>query len=642
MLSEFAEHLIEYAVAIGIDRGWSAKLINKSYILLNHELGIELPIMLGKDPFISETQHKLMEYHSDGYLISHPANIEAPLFKTKPLNLKILEDNLDDLYNVWLENLGSDVKKYLPYLRPARFIKDRLIDIGDPKLADQREKAEILALEADGIFYKRKESLELEYLHPNIINNLGKIKNLDALDLDSLVESLRIIKNDTVSSEGKNGDIESLKLDLSCISILGKALFTLPKKYKIYFNRGAVPSEIHEFFELKGHHLSDNARLVSYNKIIDKENVYQVIFKNKLYVYQITQKIKMTLPHRSILKTGEQLYISNYRYLEFLRDSNNKPIIFKNKNNKFVLAFGASSRGHVKPLSLEIYTFNVNRRDEYDINDLCNRLERYLVAILAESSPLRSEWRVDILEGIKNLKRGLIPLNGENDGDNDRKLLEALGEYAGEVYSAMTCELEKYLNFSTREEDVENYLKKFIGQLHKALCDLEIYSKMREQKELTELLNEIKSRRIRDKSQLESLEEGLKSILEMKITPQRYKPRPLYLLNAFQDGFNCEQLIYLSLYIIVHNKIYFPEIEEINICYVPEGCFRNKKIKDPHLVVIFRFKDETLAPFLFDATGIVSGLEKDKLIKHLLGCPENKQYFISYGMVELEGAKWDF
>lgn len=334
--------------------------------------------------------------------------------------------------------------------------------------------------------------------------------------------------------------------------------------------------------------------------------------------------IKMTEPHEFILKDGKIEFVKNFRYLEFLRN-NKGPIVLENDNNRFVIAIGKNNKESVQPDGIEIYIFNVNEKDEERIENICDDLERFMVALVAERYEIPPLWGSKIIESLDLLKVKLI-----GEMNDDIEFEKAFGKYCGEVYAAMSC--VGYINFPMRKEYIKNYMNKTIVQLNKAITDGRVYHKIIDNTNMQDLLYKLKKEDDKDLYfRLNLLEKQLNNIFEQSSLMD--SSRPLYLLEGLESGFNCELFVSLVLFLITHYRILFPEVEIAQICCLPPDFLKEHSIYTnyPHMILIFVINKK---PCFIDPTGVIEESKKnDALFDSII---QNKLYH-TYKIMSITG-----
>jgi len=369
---------------------------------------------------------------------------------------------------------------------------------------------------------------------------------------------------------------------------------------------------------------SINAALTKqiYNKMSNEEESH--------IISDFCNKTIMTEPYESDLKKGKVEYVNNFRYLEFLRDED-RPLVFEEyNNNKFVIAIGKNTKETIQPDWAEIYVFNVNEKDDQRILNLCDDLEQFMVAILAERFKVPDNWKGDIINGLNNLKTKLL-----GQIEDEKQLDDALGTYAGEVYTTMSC--KGYTNFPMKEEDIRIYINKVIVQSNKAITDKNVYFTINNNFFIKKALLNISKNVNKDlKYRLDLLKENLKKLkLVDTLNDFSDHKRPLYLLNAFEDGFNCELLVSLTLYLITCNRSLFSEITEADVCCLPPEFLKEHAIyvADPHMILIFNINERE--SFIFDPADVIN-LTGSKEIEFVENIYDDELYK-TYKILDMEG-----
>lgn len=337
------------------------------------------------------------------------------------------------------------------------------------------------------------------------------------------------------------------------------------------------------------------------------------------YEHDTIKSVKPTYPCSSALKEGKIDNVINFRYLEFLREKNEdiyKPIIISNNNEKFVIALGKISKEKVFPSWVELYFFNVYGKSEDEIADLADKLEQYMVLILANKFFIHESWKAQINRGTNNLKRELLE-------PDENEMLNQLGKYGGEVYIASLCLTKDTVNFPTPESKVKEYITNVYIQLIKALGDLRIYSIIKNNTEITIL--EVELEKIKNEDifyKLRFLKERLNRIYYPKLESGEIDfvglniKRPIYMFDLITENkINCEGFVALSLFLIFNNPAIFPLNNlKIKICCAPLDLLQEilsdhpdrTKITQGHMFIIFESGKEKL---LFDPTNITTNFE---------------------------------
>lgn len=345
------------------------------------------------------------------------------------------------------------------------------------------------------------------------------------------------------------------------------------------------------------------------------------------YEHDTIKSVKPTDPCNSALKEGKIDNVINFRYLEFLREKNEdgyKSIIINNSNEKFVIALGKISKEKVFPSWAELYFFNVSRKSEDEIADLADKLEQYMVLILANKFFIHESWKAQINRGTNNLKRELLE-------PDENEMLNQLGKYGGEVCIASLCLTKDTVNFPTSEIKVKEYITNVYIQLIKALGDLRIYSIIKNNTEITILESELEKIKHKDIFyKLRFLKERLNRIYYLKLELGEIDfvglniKRPIYIFDLITENkINCEGFVALSLFLIFNNPAIFPLNNlKINICCAPLDFLQEilsdhpdrTKITQGHMFIIFESGKEKL---LFDPTNITRNFES-RLINSIL------------------------
>lgn len=484
LLRNYPEILLNFISGFGVNKKWTPFQINKVALALFDELGIIIPVSVGKDPIISPTQPMLHRLYEERILAESPDHIYHSTSALRPIDLSQYEEDLDFLFNE-LKDLATD---NFPYLRDSNRIKNKLEEIGDPKLGKSRsiirEKGNILAAMMDKKYFARYDSDRFDYCHPAIIRDLGKLQEID--DLDSLFDLFE------KSTKSKNylyhSAISTKYLEKRAQTIFRQRekLFDLSIKFKKDLIDGTLGIELRETFRKNRHELSRHARIDRGVEVIDKNKTYSIIYKpNKISIYKKVKNSKMSFPPTSAMKDGKMPFAVNYYYLEFLRnEDDNKPLIFEIDNEKFILALGKIAKKSVHPSWVEICIFNVNQKKDREIQEITSRLEQFMVGVIAGRFQLPPEWMENILRGKRYLKYWLYPLD-------EKTTLECIGKYGCKVFLAVSCEIKNYLNFPMKEEDICLNLKRFIDQSICSLLDPEIPLKIRDHGEFRRLIQEI-------------------------------------------------------------------------------------------------------------------------------------------------------
>ncbi|MEA1998451.1 MAG: hypothetical protein U9N61_03885, partial [Euryarchaeota archaeon] len=290
-------------------------------------------------------------------------------------------------------------------------------------------------------------------------------------------------------------------------------------------------------------------------------------------------------------------------------------------NDKFMVALGKIHKDRVPPSWSELYFFNVNEKDEEEIKILSNHLEQFMAILIAEKIKISEDWKEEIVNGVEHLERGVIKTD---DDDMPREL----GTYGGEVYASTLSVSGNTVNFSMSEHIIEDYIKKVIVKLTKAIGDLEVYSTIKNNKEIQHLIGDIENEKDTI-SRLKLLEEGLRRIYSDQTGVEPDIARPIYLLDIIKSGkINCEGYSALALYLITFNKQLFPEMDCIKICCVP--IIPKYGLKDPHMFLILGHNGYKQ---IFDPTTITYGY-KDKIISEVMG---EERYYVDHKIIEIEG-----
>jgi len=431
----------------------------------------------------------------------------------------------------------------IPYIRNTKFIKSKIKQIGGEGNFSRTKKIEEIV--DNKILSRIDDCRNLDYVDPKIESNLKYIQRID--DLDGLC---------------------NIFTDYSNSITLGEAITSLDRE----------------------------------------KYVLQKIKEGFKYGKKATKLVRPTNPYNSLLKQGKIDYVTNFRYLEFIRDNykhNYKPIIFDKNNEKFIVALGKINKDMVAPSWSELYFFNITGKSEDEISDIIDKLEQFMVLLLANKFPIDENWKEQIVLGTNNLKKLLI-------ADNENEILNQFGNYGGEVCIASLCITKDTINFPMSETEVKEYLTKVHIQLIRALSDLRIHSIIKENEEIR-LLN-VEFENIKNKDvllKLKFFEEKLSNIYEQKLGVVEGK-RPLYLLDVITGNrINCEGFVALSLFLLFNNPEIFPIDElKIDICCAPlfllQEIFSNStdrvNVNENHMFIIFEFQKEK---FLFDPTGIL-------------------------------------
>lgn len=363
--------------------------------------------------------------------------------------------------------------------------------------------------------------------------------------------------------------------------------------------------------------------------ILDREKyVLQKIKENGFkYEHDAIKSVKPTDPCNSALKEGKIDNVINFRYLEFLREKHEdiyKPIIINNDNEKFIIALGKISKEKVSPSWVELYFFNVTRKSEEEIADIADKLEQYMVLILANKFFIHESWKAQINRGTNNLKKELLE-------PDENEMLNQLGRYGGEVCIASLCLTKDTVNFPTSEIKVKEYITKVYIQLIKALSDLRIDSIIKNDTEITILAGELEKKKNEDIfHKLRFLKERLNRIYYPKLDSGEIDfvglniKRPIYIFDLITENkINCEGFVALSLFLIFNNPAIFPLNNlKIKICCAPLDLLQEilsdhpdrKKITQSHMFIIFEHGKEKL---LFDPTNITRNF-KSRLINSIL------------------------
>jgi len=159
-------------------------------------LKIPVTYTVGKEPVISKTQKILYQFLKKGYIKTNPKSIGEPTIPTRKLpslsesarKLDIICESFDQI-SPGLEREGVEIPSYL---HGSEYIKNKILEIGTPA-GKAKERESKLAREADFKILKRIESFELEFLHPNILNNVSDMQNIK--NLDQLLMNLKNCKN---------------------------------------------------------------------------------------------------------------------------------------------------------------------------------------------------------------------------------------------------------------------------------------------------------------------------------------------------------------------------------------------------------------------------------------------------------------
>jgi len=339
------------------------------------------------------------------------------------------------------------------------------------------------------------------------------------------------------------------------------------------------------------------------------------------------EKVKLTETYNSLLKKGRINYAINFKYLEFIRDeigNNLRPIVVSRNNDKFIVALGKDHKDKVPPSWAELYFFNVDDMDGETIEFIANNLEQFMVLLIAKKIEISEIWKDSIINGTKPnriRKELLIEKHG--------RIMEDLGTYGGEVYVATLSIADNTVNFPMPVSRIENYIKRVIVKLNKAICDPKARLAIKNDEKIQRLIDDIKNEKDIIKK-LKLLEDGLHRIYSNYTGVEPDMARPVYLLDAINNGkINCEMFASLALYLIASNKQTFSEIDCCKMCYGPLYLMQKFRIRHPHMFLIFEYNGSKQ---IFDPT-TVTHRYGDKILSEVI----DNGFYENYKIIKIVG-----
>jgi len=233
----YLELLPEFVVRYGEKSGWSPIQIGKTFLILMHEMGIITHFSLYKYPVVPQTQQLLHRDYACGIITNKPASSDdepksgvfTPVKLAKPVKLKHLEDEIDEIYSSF-KRFGVRIR----YLYGSERIKKKIQRIGKLNGYTKRE-------------IKHKEEMadyfhlvwipgckRLDYIHPKLENKdiQTRCKKLDFLprllkDLKNKLFEIEEPNNDYLAEKikdmfKKSGKLKNIKMTESHDSLLKK------------------------------------------------------------------------------------------------------------------------------------------------------------------------------------------------------------------------------------------------------------------------------------------------------------------------------------------------------------------------------------------------------------------------------------
>jgi hypothetical protein len=431
-----------------------------------------------------------------------------------PVDSYSLHDELEeceshiDLCTVVFEQLITG--KNLRYIWTSKKLKRKVNEIGGSNLISSdghainaKERWKNVVKKVDKAITKRIDNCgALDYIHPAIRENIRSINNID--NLDELCDRFEALKGETRHNSTTGG--EKYVLDT--------------------IKRELLPKKNGDGFKF--------------------------------------EKVKLTETYNSLLKKGRITYVINFKYLEFIRDEkddNLRPIVVSRNNDKFIVALGKDHKDEVPPSWAELYFFNVNGMNGETIEFVAHNLEQFMVLLIAKKIEILEIWKDSIINGTKRnrIKKELLI-------EKHEEIMEDLGTYGGEVYVTTLSIANNTVNFPMSISVIENYIKRVIVKLNKAICDSEVRLAIKNDKKIQCLIDDVKSEKDIIKK-LKLLEDGLHRIYSNYMGVGSDMARPIYLLDAINNGkMNCEVFVSLALCLITSNKQVFSEIDHCKIC----------------------------------------------------------------------------
>lgn len=585
-LRRYPEYVKKYIVRYGEIHRWTPLQINKTFLRIMIDQGIIVPFSIGRDPIISRTQQMLYDdYHSGKITVksangsnvddSGPLQIYDPVV---PVDSDSLRDELEECENYI--DLCADVfeqlikGKNLSYIWTSNKLKRTINEIGGSNLissdgddVNAKERWKNVVKEVDKAITKRIDNCEtLDYIHPAIRENIRSINNID--NLDELCDRFEALKGETRHNDTTGG--EKYVLDT--------------------IKRELLPKKNGDGFKF--------------------------------------EKVKLTETYNSLLKKGRINYVINFKYLEFIRDEkddNLRPIVVSKNNDKFIVALGKDHKDKVPPSWAELYFFNVNGMNGETIEFVAHNLEQFMVLLIAKKIEILEIWKDSIINGTKpdRIKKELLI-------EKHEEIMEDLGTYGGEVYVATLSIADNTVNFPMPVSSIENYIKRVIVKLNKAICNPEVRLAIMNDGKIQYVIDDIKNEKDIIKK-LKLLAEGLHEVYSNCMGVGSDMARPIYLLDAINNGkINCEVFASLALCLITSNKQVFSEIDHSKICFGPLDFMQKFGIRQPHMFLIFEYNGNKQ---IFDPTTLTH-LYEDKIVSEII----DRDFYENYKIPKIVGG----
>ena len=584
-LRRYPEYVKKYIVRYGEIHRWTPLQINKTFLRIMIDQGIIVPFSIGRDPIVSRTQQMLYDDYHSGKLTVKSTNgsneddsrllqIYDPVV---PVDSDSLHDELEeceshiDLCAGVFEQLIKG--KNLSYIWTSKKLKRTINGISGSNLISSdgddvnvKEHWKNVAKEVDKAIIKRIDNCRtLDYIQPAIRKNIGSINNID--DLDELCDRFEALKGETRHNSTTGGE-----------------------KY-----------------------------------VLDK--IKKELLPNKNGDGFKFEKVKLTETYNSLLKKGRINYVINFKYLEFIRDEkddNLRPIVVSKNNDKFIVALGKDHKDEVPPSWAELYFFNVNGMDGETIEFIANNLEQFMILLIAKKVGILEIWKDSIINGTKcnRIKKELLI-------EKHEKIMEDFGTYGGEVYLATLSIADNTVNFPMPVSRIENYIKRVILKLNKAICDPKARLAIKNDEKIQCLIDDIKNEKDIIKK-LKLLEDGLHRRYHNYMGVGSDMARPIYLLDAINNGkMNCEVFVSLALFLMASNKQIFSEIDHSKICLGPLSLMQKFGIRHPHMFLIFEYNGSKQ---IFDPTTVTHRYE-DKIVSEVV----DSDYYENYKIPKIVG-----